>query len=59
MMRDRIAAERQRLVQKILADADRKPASDSRRDSDDAEPESDEQPVGNDQPYSCCWSQSP
>ena len=59
LMRDRIAAERNRLVQKILADAQRKPASGPKRGSDDAASESDEEPVGNDQPYSCCRRQSP
>jgi len=59
IMRNRIAAERQRLVQKILADAQRKPASGPKGDSDDDAPEPDEQPVGNDRPYSCCRSQSP
>jgi len=59
IMRNRIAAERQRLVQKILADAQRKPASEPKGDSDDAAPEPDEHPVGHDRPYSCCRSQSP
>ncbi len=60
MLRDRIGTERQRLIQKILADANGKP-SDRRKpgeDSDTTEPDTDtdERPTDDDRPYSCCWS---
>jgi len=59
VLRDRIAAERQRLIQKILADADGKSSAGPKDgdDSDSPEPDADdERPTGRDRPYSCCWS---
>jgi len=61
VLRDRISTERQRLIQKILADADGKSSAGPKDgdDSDSPEPDTDaddERPTALDRPYSCCWS---
>ena len=61
VLRDRISTERQRLIQKILADADGKSSAGPKHgdDSDSPEPDTDaddERPTALDRPYSCCWS---
>ncbi len=60
-LRDRVATERHRLIQKILADANLKPSRGGGPDKDGPKGEGDEDagpahPTFLDAPYSCCWS---
>jgi N-acetylglucosamine-6-phosphate deacetylase len=62
-LRARVAAERQRLIQKILNAAHGKPKpSEEPEETEDAEAESDEPPAAApdpEAPYSCCWRHEP
>ncbi len=58
-LRDHVATERHRLIQKILADADSKPSKGGSMDNDKDKDAKGTRPSNDDAPYSCCWSHRP
>jgi imidazolonepropionase-like amidohydrolase len=59
MLREHIAVERHRLIQKILADANDKPSSGGNKDKGDKTDARSSHPTALDAPYSCCRSHRP